>query len=404
MKPKKEKGITLIALVITIIVLLILAGIAIATLTGENGILNKSETSKEETAKQGAKEKVQVEVMGSFDNNGKLNLEELNNNLKSNIPGLTYEGKPIANDNKIEALPVIVLVDGYNIKIHENGNVTIEGKETPPEGNIAVPGEIVTGDENKEYTKNGTAIIPVGFGIVPGLDDVSEGLVISDVANDTENQGNQFVWIPVTKETPYERNRSYVYINVSANAIDDTDYLPEGITNEEQAVRNAGGFYISRYEAGKEGTNTLVSKKGANVWVSIAQTNAKVTSKTMFIDNSHVKSALISGIQWDMTMDFINGKMDGMGKTYDVTKTESSRHVGGRVTISGNNEADKVCNIYDLEGNASEYIAEKTTYYTDGPFVKKVGRYDEILPASNRGNSNGRAHNYDTFRVVLYVV
>ncbi|MCI8636954.1 MAG: hypothetical protein HFJ36_03755, partial [Clostridia bacterium] len=44
MKPKKEKGITLIALVITIIVLLILAGIAIATLTGENGILNKSET------------------------------------------------------------------------------------------------------------------------------------------------------------------------------------------------------------------------------------------------------------------------------------------------------------------------------------------------------------------------
>ena len=352
MKPKKEKGITLIALVITIIVLLILAGIAIATLTGENGILNKSETSKEETAKQGAKEKVQVEVMGSFDNNGKLNLEELNNNLKSNIPGITYEGKPIANDNKIEALPAIVLVDGYNIKIHENGNVTIEGKETPPEGNIAVPGEIVTGDENKTYTKNGTAIIPVGFGIVPGLDDVSEGLVISDVENDTENQGNQFVWIPVTKETPYERNRSYVDINVSANAIDDTDYLPEGITNEEQAVRNAGGFYISRYEAGKEGTSTLVCKKGATVWINMYQVDTKATAKTMFTSNTHVKSALISGIQWDMTMAFISSKprLDGTNKTYDVTKSDSSRHVSGGVTIAGNNEADKVCNIYDLEG------------------------------------------------------
>ena len=39
---KNNKGITLIALVITIIVLLILAGISIAMLTGENGLLNKA--------------------------------------------------------------------------------------------------------------------------------------------------------------------------------------------------------------------------------------------------------------------------------------------------------------------------------------------------------------------------
>ncbi len=345
--------------------------------------------------------------MGSFDNNGKLNLEELNNNLKSNIPGLTYEGKPIANDNKIEALPAIVLVDGYNIKIHENGNVTIEGKETPPEGNIAVPGEIVTGDENKTYTKNGTAIIPVGFGIVPGLDDVSEGLVISDVANDTENQGNQFVWIPVTKETPYERNRSYVDTNVSANAIDDTDYLPEEITNEEQAVRNAGGFYISRYEAGKEGTSTLVCKKGATVWINMYQVDTKAKAKTMYTSNTHVKSALISGIQWDMTMAFISSKprVDGTNKTYNVTKSDSSRHVGSSVTIAGNNEADKVCNIYDLEGNAHEYIAEKNTESTQYSFVDRGGSCYYSYSASNRNRSNGdNKGSKISFRVVLYIV
>lgn len=44
----KERGITLIALVITIIVLLILAGITISMLTGENGILNKASKAKEE--------------------------------------------------------------------------------------------------------------------------------------------------------------------------------------------------------------------------------------------------------------------------------------------------------------------------------------------------------------------
>ena len=46
-KPMKKdiRGITLIALVITIIVLLILAGVAIATITGENGLLRKNTTS-----------------------------------------------------------------------------------------------------------------------------------------------------------------------------------------------------------------------------------------------------------------------------------------------------------------------------------------------------------------------
>ena len=48
---KTSKGITLIALIITIIVLLILAGVTIATLTGENGLLNRAVTAREETQK-----------------------------------------------------------------------------------------------------------------------------------------------------------------------------------------------------------------------------------------------------------------------------------------------------------------------------------------------------------------
>ena len=49
MKQAQNKGITLIALVITIIVLLILAAISIATLTGDNGILTKANEAKDET-------------------------------------------------------------------------------------------------------------------------------------------------------------------------------------------------------------------------------------------------------------------------------------------------------------------------------------------------------------------
>ena len=357
--------------------------------------------------------------MGSYGADKTININELKENLKQT------EG--VTGADSITELPAKVTVDGYEVNIDENGKVTVkEGNisgnttgnnttdgntsgggdtPTPPVSNVAVPGEIVTGDENKTYTKNGTAVIPVGFAIVPGLDDISEGLVISDVANDTANVGNQFVWIPVADETPYERNTSYADTSVSSKAYNDTDYLPDGITDEETAVRNAKGFYISRYEAGKEGTDRLVSKKGATVWVSIPQETAKTTAKTMYASNTHVKSALISGIQWDMTMAFISSKprLDGTNKTYDVKKSDSSRHVSGGVTIAGNNEADKVCNIYDLEGNVWEYVAEKNISSTNGPFDSRGGSYNISISASSRYSSDCNASRSRSFRLVLYV-
>ena len=75
-----NKGITLIALVITIIVLLILAAVSIATLTGENGILTKARTAKKETDEATAIEKVKVAVMGSYNERGILESEELKSN------------------------------------------------------------------------------------------------------------------------------------------------------------------------------------------------------------------------------------------------------------------------------------------------------------------------------------
>ncbi len=59
-KPKEIKGITLISLVITIIVLLILVGINLLTLTGENGLLNKAKIAKEKTDYATAKENLEL--------------------------------------------------------------------------------------------------------------------------------------------------------------------------------------------------------------------------------------------------------------------------------------------------------------------------------------------------------
>ena len=118
-KIRKEKGITLIALVITIIVLLILAGVTIATLTGDNGILNQANKAKTETTKASAKEQVEVEVLGSYGADGNLDNGLLKTNL-NNIKGITGVPDLITDSD----YPLTVNVDGYDIVIKKDGTVS----------------------------------------------------------------------------------------------------------------------------------------------------------------------------------------------------------------------------------------------------------------------------------------
>ena len=83
---QKNNGITLIALVITIIVLLILAGVTIATLTGENGILTKASEAKEQTEIAEEKEAIGIAyngVLADNDGNG-VNATDLETELRNN--------------------------------------------------------------------------------------------------------------------------------------------------------------------------------------------------------------------------------------------------------------------------------------------------------------------------------
>ncbi len=117
-KRKTNNGITLIALVITIIVLLILAGVAIATLTGDNGILTKAAQAKKDTEKASAKERIQIEVLASYNESGSLDLDVLKSNLEKNIPEATMEG---------DKFPITVTVDGQTFTVEANGNVEAAG-------------------------------------------------------------------------------------------------------------------------------------------------------------------------------------------------------------------------------------------------------------------------------------
>lgn len=81
MKRYKEKAITLVVLVITIVILLILAGITLAIFNGNNGLLVRAKEAKEKTVYRNAEEKIKLAVMASYDKDAKLNEEALKENL-----------------------------------------------------------------------------------------------------------------------------------------------------------------------------------------------------------------------------------------------------------------------------------------------------------------------------------
>ena len=112
-KLKGRKGITLIALVITIIVLLILAGVSIAMLTGENGILNQAQEAKKQTEFKSAEEKVKLAIMGARANDGQITVAE----LKTEVG---YQGGSVTGDT----FPVEVQMDGHTFTVDANGTVT----------------------------------------------------------------------------------------------------------------------------------------------------------------------------------------------------------------------------------------------------------------------------------------
>ncbi len=109
--------------ILNIIVLLILAAVSIATLTGDNGILTKATTSAERSKRAGALEKVQVEVAGAIGEDLKVDMSLLKENLKKNL-GLT-DGDITENLDGSITVPV----DGYLITVETNGEVHEGEKE-----------------------------------------------------------------------------------------------------------------------------------------------------------------------------------------------------------------------------------------------------------------------------------
>ena len=120
----RMNGITLIALVITIIVLLILAGVTMAAITGEGGILNEAQEAVLENQRGEIKEKVQMQILDSYDEVGELDKNILRKNIEDNLR--VNEDDIIIEEDGSMTFPL----DGYIVEIDKDGNIEVTGNGT----------------------------------------------------------------------------------------------------------------------------------------------------------------------------------------------------------------------------------------------------------------------------------
>ena len=175
----KNQGITLVAVIITVIVLLILAGVSIATLTGENGILTKAGTAKEDTQRASAIEQAKVDILAwQTERLGKNQDATLSDDIIKDI----LTGKDYVKDGE----PGL------------SSFITAEGEHEISYSELYKKSEKVIVDG---------VTIPKGFYHVAGTTK-NDGLVISDVEGDDLDNSkgeNQFVWVPV-EEGEFKRS------------------------------------------------------------------------------------------------------------------------------------------------------------------------------------------------------
>ena len=446
----KNKGITLIALIITIIVMLILVAVSV------NVLINSNIIGQAEKAAEGYK--------------------------------IAYEQE--ANGGEIE----------INGKKYGSVEEYLAGKEKLPEIEAGT-----RATEPSEYKSNNkTAVIPAGF-TVSGISteqSIDGGLVIYDIPEGTtvnwtnpdsvKTQYNQFVWIPVevnkttepkdteTSIANFKRSVWQDNARVANNAqsstsfpsssysswsyytepysSDDSDYDGTGtgktgisaqITELTKSIYKYGGFYIGRYEAGSETKRVYDDSQTAAFVVqqdkypynyvkwgkglgdisegAVHLSNSLYTGKTGY----GVKSMLCTGAAWDSMLDFIKDSSHNVtssnswgnyknSDTYKVyrgslysnsTWSAANPTNGSDVTknktillTTGATERNSSKNIYDVAGNCDEWTTEAYTTYNRVLRGGDYSRDGSDYPASNRYGSNPtNSYNNHSFRPLLYV-
>ena len=418
----KNKGVTLIALAVTIVVMLILAGVTISVLNGENGIVKQAQKAKEESKIKELKEKVRIDIAGKrVENiNGELRVSVLKEILDKYFDNVPVETQ-ITSETKLKAKEEY---GKYEMKISDIdvGEITYETSYT------------IFKDVNGEQVP-----IPEGYIVSENSDEniVNKGLVISD------SRGNEYVWISCTVDSSsnklqYKRTEWGVEkdgtdnsraikdeltlkdIDVTYSKTDTDNGINEEISKEivaqinaeKESIKKYGGYYIGRYEVGKD-NKTAVIKAEQEPYVNIKWSKAYELAKGIG-GGEGATTYLCSSYSWDTAINFIQNTT---GKNYATSiigfngnwKSQEVKDSSGKV-IKPVNTAQRLntglttalCNIYDMGGNVGEFTTELNPG-TSETVVLRGGAINNNVPAGYRWDGNSGACSFCGFRATLFL-
>ena len=298
---KLNRGITLIAIVVTIIVLLILAGISISMLTGQNGILNRAGEAKEKTGTSNVEEQRKLAQAEAL-----MNLEDT-----------TYQGVTISKgfaptkiDGEDSVDEGLVITDGYG-----NEYVWVEVPKT--EAVYKNAGINVTSFTDDEY-----ATIEEDLHTYTNV--YRNGKSFSDTwydAKNDSNEANKSDWYQI--ESDYNTAKKKMLKSVYQN----------------------GGFWVGRYEAGIETnrtgsgtpTTTPLTKENLYPYTYVTRTQAKKLAEQ--VESGSYTSSLMFGVQWDLVLRYIEEK------TVEAAK-ENKETVREQIEKTLNKDSTTIGNYY----------------------------------------------------------
>ena len=405
-KINSDTAITLVALVITIIVLLILAGVTLSMVMGENGIFGKANNASEQTKIANAKEIIRTAVLENevYKNTGDVNAKSDTELLDPVKEKLQQEGYTINDDNTITIGKTTINIPDEIASASTGGNGSSGGNVTIANGDNTQGTEAKTINGKKATYSN--PIIPAGFKAVDSsIDNTIDskaswtngegykyGLVIQD------KEGNQFVWIAVdganVKLDRYQFQDSLNYNGESYN-----NYRETLDSTWAQKVESYGGYYIGRYETKYENSKCVV-KKGNVPTGNITRDTASKYAQKMDTDYGYnaVTTDLLNSYMWDTVLKYIDYYTNS---SFSTTGLGNAGNINSGAVASGSYSNDIKCNIADMSGNVCEWTTE---YYSSSrPCVSRGGVYYGSYAACRRDYYGTSSSGGDVgFRCALY--
>ena len=381
-KNKQERGITLIALVVTIVVLLILAGVSISLVLNNNGVISKSKEARNQYAEAQINEEKQLEETSDWIEETATGVMKIDGVVIPEgyyyVGGTKAKGMVISdnpNDNELDK-------GKENVRRDLAGNqwvwVPVETPSslytTVTEG-VALSGS--TGVKTTKYTNS--AIISGKTRVKPG-----------------DTSGNREPDLVLGSN-----GTSYDYANYATAGFSSLANMAETMKSDYEemiaSLEKYKGFYIGRYELSANGEKTGATQTNVN-WYTLYK------NCTTLASGSKVKTRMIWGLQWDATCNWLASS--GFSITNSSTwGNYSNNTVYGSKKNTGYSESWKANNIYDFAGNCCEFTQEASDTYLR---ASRGGLYDGSgsgSPASGRRyDSPISAYRFSGSRPTLYLI